>query len=60
MFFAIKDAIKAARIERGLNLMFKLDAPATSERIRMACEDHMTKRIPELKDGTYKPWGIQV
>lgn len=40
--------------------MFKLSAPATAERIRMACEDEITERIPLLADGTYKPWGIQV
>ena len=60
VFFAIKDAIKAARTERGLSPIFKLDAPATSERIRMACEDDLTERVPKLKDGTYQPWGIQV
>jgi len=60
VFFAIKDAIKAARVERGLSPLFKLDAPATSERIRMACEDELTDRVPMLKEGTYKPWGIQV
>ena len=60
VFFAIKDAITAARKERGLDLIFKLDAPATAERIRMACEDEITGKIPPLKEGSYKPWGIQV
>lgn len=43
VFFAIKDAIKAARAEEGLNDWFPLDNPATPERIRMACVDSFTK-----------------
>lgn len=43
VFFAIKDAIKAARAEEGLHDWFPLDNPATPERIRMACVDDFTK-----------------
>ncbi|RZC77502.1 hypothetical protein C5167_001723 [Papaver somniferum] len=43
VFFAIKDAITAARAEVGLNEWFPLDNPATPERIRMACTDDLTK-----------------
>ncbi|XP_013387039.1 xanthine dehydrogenase/oxidase [Lingula anatina] len=43
VFFAIKDAISSARAESGLKGRFRLDSPATAERIRMACEDHFTK-----------------
>ncbi|RZC77500.1 hypothetical protein C5167_001722 [Papaver somniferum] len=43
IFFAIKDAITAARAEVGLNEWFPLDNPATPERIRMACADDLTK-----------------
>ncbi|KAI3907500.1 hypothetical protein MKW92_010358 [Papaver armeniacum] len=43
VFFAIKDAIAAARAEVGLNEWFPLDNPATPERIRMACADDLTK-----------------
>ncbi|CAF1715269.1 BnaCnng46690D [Brassica napus] len=43
VFFAIKDAIKAARTEVGLgSKWFSLDTPATPERIRMACFDEFT------------------
>lgn len=45
VFFAIKDAIKAARREVGINGPFRLDSPATAERIRMACEDQFTKKV---------------
>ncbi|XP_057800195.1 xanthine dehydrogenase 1-like isoform X2 [Salvia miltiorrhiza] len=43
VFFAIKDAIRAARAEVGLSDWFCLDNPATPERIRMACVDEFTK-----------------
>ncbi|XP_071706054.1 xanthine dehydrogenase 1-like [Rutidosis leptorrhynchoides] len=42
VFFAIKDAIIAARAESGSHGWFPLDNPATPERIRMACADDFT------------------
>ena len=39
VFFAVKEAVLAARREAGVEGDFRLDAPATAERIRMACED---------------------
>lgn len=42
VFFAIKDAISAARMEVGHDEWFPLDNPATPERIRMACLDEFT------------------
>jgi xanthine dehydrogenase/oxidase len=42
-FFAIKDAIAAARKDAGHPGYFVLDTPATPERIRMACADEFTK-----------------
>ncbi|KAG6445382.1 hypothetical protein O3G_MSEX003918 [Manduca sexta] len=44
-FFAIVEAIRAARADAGVPLEFRLDAPATAPRIRMACEDHITKKV---------------
>jgi xanthine dehydrogenase/oxidase len=56
-----QDAIRAARVAAGVEPDFDLDAPATAERIRMACEDDLTRKVPELPpSGTYTPWGIQV
>ncbi len=56
-----QDAIRAARIDAGVEPDFQLDAPATAERIRMACEDDITRRVPELPPAdTFTPWGIQV
>ena len=61
VFFGVKEAIRSARVERGLSKKFDLDAPATAERIRMACEDHLTNKTDQLPPrGTYKPWGIQL
>lgn len=45
VFFAIKDAIKAARAENGITSNFDLISPATSARIRMACQDAITSRV---------------
>ena len=60
-FFAVKDAIRAARRASGGGGRLALAAPATAERIRMACEDEMTARVPDLPpEGSYKPWGVQV
>ncbi|NXC42799.1 AOXB oxidase, partial [Penelope pileata] len=56
VFFAIRDAVAAARKERGLPLNFTLNSPLTVERIRMACDDVFTEMIPKDKPGTYKPW----
>ncbi|XP_074031148.1 xanthine dehydrogenase isoform X2 [Leptinotarsa decemlineata] len=58
-FFAIKDAIKAAREESSLPAThFRFDAPATSARIRMACEDNITSRLKEPKPGSFEPWNV--
>jgi len=45
VFFAIRDAIKAARAEHGEHGSFHLDSPASCERIRMACSDDITRHF---------------
>jgi xanthine dehydrogenase/oxidase len=45
VFFAIKDAISSARTESGLTGHFTINSPATAERIRMACEDDLIKKV---------------
>ena len=52
VFFAIKDAIAAARNDVGLDGPFPLDSPATAERIRMACVDDLTKQVTKFR--TYR------
>jgi xanthine dehydrogenase/oxidase len=39
VFFAVKAAVRASRLERGLNGLFRLDAPATVQEVRRACQD---------------------
>jgi xanthine dehydrogenase/oxidase len=38
VFFAIKAAIRAARLQHGLSGLFRFDAPATVQEVRRACE----------------------
>ncbi|OLF14116.1 xanthine dehydrogenase [Actinophytocola xinjiangensis] len=38
VFLAVKDAVRASRVERGLDGLFRLDAPATVQEVRRACE----------------------
>ncbi|CAJ0933287.1 unnamed protein product, partial [Mesorhabditis belari] len=58
-FFAIREAVRAYRIQNGRTDYFSFDAPATPERIRMACEDVITEKIPQLPpDNTYTPWTV--
>lgn len=42
VFFAIKAAIRASRLERGLDGLFRFDAPATVQEVRRACEVSIT------------------
>lgn len=51
-FFAIKDAILAARKDTGHEGWFVLDSPATPERIRMACADEFTQ---PFADSEFRP-----
>ncbi|XP_006889138.1 PREDICTED: aldehyde oxidase-like [Elephantulus edwardii] len=60
VFFAIQDAVSAARQERGLCEPLMLNSPLTPEKIRMACEDKFTKMIPRDEPGSYVPWNIRV
>ncbi|XP_030065867.1 aldehyde oxidase 1 [Microcaecilia unicolor] len=60
VYFAIKDAVMAARKERGLTREFMVNSPLTPERIRMACGDHFTDMIPRDDPGSYTPWAINV
>jgi xanthine dehydrogenase/oxidase len=60
VFFAIKDAVKSARSHVGLTGPFQFDSPATSERIRLACEDKLTSKVSVPIAGTYKPWTVRL
>ncbi len=52
-FFAIREAIDAARVERGEAGYFALQSPATSERIRMSCADEFTERCMLPSSGNH-------
>ncbi len=43
--FAIKNAIRAARADAGIDTSFRLDIPVTCRDIRMACEDNISKKV---------------
>ncbi|KAF0046337.1 hypothetical protein F2P81_002866 [Scophthalmus maximus] len=43
VFYAIKDAVTAARAESDIRGPFRLDSPASAERIRNACSDHFNQ-----------------
>uniref|UniRef100_A0A8B9L6U5 Aldehyde oxidase 5 n=1 Tax=Astyanax mexicanus TaxID=7994 RepID=A0A8B9L6U5_ASTMX len=60
IFFAIKEAIAAARRERGLSESFNLSSPATAEKIRLACEDTCTTAAFSVKPEPCKPWAIDI
>ncbi|XP_029462074.1 aldehyde oxidase-like isoform X2 [Rhinatrema bivittatum] len=60
VYFAIKDALTAARKERGLSEAFTANSPLTPERIRLACGDHLTGMIPRDDPESYIPWAINV
>lgn len=45
VFFAIADAVAAARKERDLAEDFTVHSPATPERVRMACADRFTDMV---------------
>ncbi|XP_025104170.1 xanthine dehydrogenase/oxidase-like isoform X3 [Pomacea canaliculata] len=45
VFFAVCDAIKAAREDEGLDPVYDMNIPATPDRIRMACVDRFTNIV---------------
>nr|XP_006636840.1 PREDICTED: aldehyde oxidase-like isoform X1 [Lepisosteus oculatus] len=60
IFFAIKEAIAAARKDSGLSGNFPLNSPATPEKICLACVDQFTQMVPAAEPGTFIPWAIDV
>jgi len=58
VFFAIKDAIYAARKEQLQSAAyFRLDSPASVERIRMGCADSLLERVtPKPAEFQAKSW----
>ncbi|CAD6190780.1 unnamed protein product [Caenorhabditis auriculariae] len=60
-YFAIREAVRAYRLDQGLPGYFRFDSPATPERIRVACEDKFMKIIDPLPEaGSYTPWTVDL
>ncbi|XP_071963788.1 xanthine dehydrogenase/oxidase-like isoform X2 [Antedon mediterranea] len=59
VFYAIKEAVCSARQDAGIEGVFRMDSPATAERIRMACADKITKKFPSAEPGTFKPFFVR-
>ncbi|XP_041780050.1 xanthine dehydrogenase-like [Anopheles merus] len=55
IFFAIRDAIAAARKEEKLSDDFTLVSPATSSRIRTACQDKFVERFTKQQSNGAEP-----
>ncbi|XP_037384165.1 xanthine dehydrogenase/oxidase isoform X1 [Talpa occidentalis] len=63
IFFAIQDAIRAARSQHkdcNTKKSFRLDSPATPEKIRNACGDKFTTLCDTPVPENCKPWSLRV
>lgn len=58
VFFAIKEAIKSARLDENIDGDFVLNSPATAARIRMACTDKFSNHFQEPEKDSYVPWNV--
>lgn len=47
VFLAVKQAVRASRIERGLSPLFRMDAPATVQEVRRAAEVTLADMVPQ-------------
>ncbi|XP_077967155.1 xanthine dehydrogenase/oxidase-like isoform X1 [Styela clava] len=60
VLYAIKDAIKSARVDAGMTGAFRLDSPATAERIRLACEDDFVRKAKPTEDENgLQAWAVR-
>ncbi|XP_031350920.1 xanthine dehydrogenase-like isoform X1 [Photinus pyralis] len=61
VLFAIREAIKSSREDAGVPVTdFTLFPPATSAKIRMACEDILTMKLDKPEPGSFIPWNVDV
>lgn len=60
VFFALKEAVAAARSDSGLSGPFPLHSPATPERACSACSTRFTQMIPEAETGPARPWALEL
>ena len=60
VFFAIRDALRAARQQYGVDEVLSLQSPATPERIRISCVDPIVKRSLVIPRDGEKSWFISI
>ena len=60
VFFAIRDALKAARKQWGCEDLLNLWSPATVERIRVSCKDPIVERARVLPQEGEKSFFISI
>ncbi|XP_049327315.1 aldehyde oxidase 6 [Astyanax mexicanus] len=60
VFFALKEAMAAARSDSGLSGPFPLHSPATPERACSACSTRFTQMIPEAETGSARSWALEL
>ncbi|KAI9708667.1 MAG: hypothetical protein M1820_003885 [Bogoriella megaspora] len=60
VFFAIRDALKAARKEWGCDEVLSLQSPATVERIRVSCKDPIVERARVVPEEGEKSFFISI
>uniref|UniRef100_A0A915DBV3 Xanthine dehydrogenase n=1 Tax=Ditylenchus dipsaci TaxID=166011 RepID=A0A915DBV3_9BILA len=61
VLFAIREAIRDYRLQNGLQGYFRLDSPATAERIRLACEDKIMAKVAKLPEKeSFTPWTVEL
>lgn len=60
VFFAIKDAVSAARADSGLSGPFTFNSPATAERACLATASKFIQKVPTCKPGSFKPWALEI
>ncbi|CAH1407061.1 unnamed protein product [Nezara viridula] len=59
VFFAIRNAVKAARKDNNIEGWFTFDSPATSARIREACVDKIIEKLNK-EPASSKAWNVIV
>ncbi|PYH45286.1 putative xanthine dehydrogenase HxA [Aspergillus saccharolyticus JOP 1030-1] len=60
VFFAIRDALKAARRQWNLHEVLRLESPATPERIRVSCADPIIERVRVVPQAGEKSFFIAI
>ena len=60
VFFAIRDALKAARREWGVSEVLSLRSPATPERIRVSCADPIIERVRVVPEEGEKSFFVEI